>query len=201
MTVPRGTFGQPDLPVEAASTLARYADLVRRWSARLNLVSPGDLEQLESRHISDCLRLLPLARSLPPGPAIDVGSGAGLPGVVLAAADRSRPWRLLEPHQRRAAFLEELVRALELDAEVVVLRAEAAARRPDLAGGHVLATARAVAAPEDAFRMMKGLVCRDGVCAVMVGRGARIPAEAEVWNEGIAIIRSRTAPSNGRKRK
>lgn len=190
MTVPRGTFGAADIPAEAGTTLVRYADLVRRWSTRLNLVAPRDLEQLESRHISDCLRLLPLARSLPPGPAVDVGSGAGLPGVVLAVADRTREWRLLEPHHRRAAFLEEVVRVLQLDAEVVALRAEAAARRPDLAGGHVLATARAVAAPQGAFGMMKALVCPGGVSAVMVGRTAPIPAEAEVWKEGIAIIRN-----------
>jgi 16S rRNA (guanine527-N7)-methyltransferase len=189
MSVPRGTFGSADVSEDVATALSRYADLVRRWSERVNLVGPSDLDHFESRHIADCLRLLPLARALPPGPAIDVGSGAGLPGVVLAAADPARPWRLLEPHRRRAAFLEEVVRELELDAEVVALRAERAATRADLAAMHVLATARALAPPAAAFRMMEPLVAAHGVRAVMVGRSARIPSEAEFWSEGVAIIR------------
>src|SRR5918999_4554751 len=134
MSVPRGTFGPPAVSREAAATLARYADLVRRWSERVNLVGPSDLDHFESRHIADCLRLLPLARGLAPGPAIDVGSGAGLPGAVLAIAEPGRRWRLLEPQRRRAAFLEEVVRVLRLDAEVVVLSAEDAAVDADLAG-------------------------------------------------------------------
>jgi 16S rRNA (guanine527-N7)-methyltransferase len=196
MSVPRGTFG-PDVSRETAGALARYADLVRRWSDGLNLVGPRDLDHFESRHIADCLRLLPLARGLPPGPAIDVGSGAGLPGAVLAAADPGRRWRLLEPQRRRAAFLEEVVRVLALDAEVVLLSAEDAALRADLSAMHVLATARALATPATAFRMMEPLVAPCGVRAVMVGRGAEIPPEAEVWRKGIAIIRGEELRKKG----
>src|SRR5918999_97820 len=105
MGVPRGTLGvSPEL--EAA--LALYADLVRRWSGRVNLTSARDLTRFEQRHIADCLRIVSLVDSLPPGPGIDVGSGAGLPGVVLAlVGSRHRHWRLLEPSRKRAAFLEE----------------------------------------------------------------------------------------------
>jgi 16S rRNA (guanine527-N7)-methyltransferase len=191
MPVPRGTFDFGQLPEGVAEDLTRYADLVRHWSSRVNLVAPGDLEHLERRHISDCLRLLPLLEALPVGPAVDVGSGAGLPGVVLALADRGRHWRLLEPQRRRAAFLDEVVRALGLAAEVITLAAAAAAQRSDFHGVHVLATARALAPPANAFRLLEPLTAPTGVRVVMVGRRARIPAHAEEWTEGVAIIRGR----------
>ncbi|MGH2757021.1 MAG: RsmG family class I SAM-dependent methyltransferase, partial [Actinomycetota bacterium] len=64
--------------------LAAYAALVRTWANRLDLVAPGDLDRFEERHIADSLRLLPLLERLPEGPCVDVGSGAGLPGIPLA---------------------------------------------------------------------------------------------------------------------
>jgi 16S rRNA (guanine527-N7)-methyltransferase len=169
--------------------LQAFAAMVRAWSHRVNLVSPADLEHLESRHIADSLRLLPLVQSLPPGPAADVGSGAGLPGVVLSNAAPERHWRLVEPRRRRAAFLEEVVRSLEINARVVTLGAQAAARRPELASAHMLVTARALAPPAQAFSLLQPLVAPGGVCAVFAGEGTRIPAFAESWARGIAIVR------------
>jgi 16S rRNA (guanine527-N7)-methyltransferase len=197
MAVPRGTFAFTGVPQEVAGDLLRYAGLVRHWSSRVSLVAVRDLEHLERRHIADCLRLLPLARSLPGGPAVDVGSGAGLPGVVLAIADRTRRWRLIEPHRRRAAFLEEVVRALGLAAEVVALTAEVAAGDRRLRSSHALATARALAPPPHAFRLLEPLTASTGVRAVMVGRRARIPAQAEEWADGVAIIRGRPTSEIG----
>jgi 16S rRNA (guanine527-N7)-methyltransferase len=165
-----------------------FAQLVRRWAPRLDLVAPGDLERLEERHIKDSLRLLPLLQSLPPGPAVDVGSGAGLPGIPLAIADPGRHWRLIEPRARRASFLEEAVRTLALDAEVVTITAEAAAADPRLARTHVLATARALAPPAEAFELILPLVASGGRAVVFVGESARIPAEAGLWAPGIASI-------------
>jgi 16S rRNA (guanine527-N7)-methyltransferase len=169
--------------------LAVYAELVRRWSPRLDLVSPADLARLEERHLEDSLKALPLLEALPPGPAVDVGSGAGLPGIPLALADRSRVWRLLEPRTRRVAFLEECVRVLELDCEVLRLTAEEAALRPQLRAAHVCAVARALAPPERAFHLLRPLVRRDGVAAVFVSAASRVPAGAERVGEGLAIMR------------
>jgi 16S rRNA (guanine527-N7)-methyltransferase len=177
------------IPEHVAEALAVYADLVRRWSRTINLVSPDDLDRLESRHIADCLRAAPLVLAAPAGPALDVGAGAGLPGVVLAVAHPGRQWRLLEPNRRRVAFLEEAVRALSIDAEVLPLSAQQAARRSHLSGGHALATARAVAPPARAFSLLLPLVAAGGIAAVFVGERSVIPPEAEEWEPGIAIIR------------
>ena len=180
--------------------LAEYAALVRRWAPRLDLVSPGDLPRFEERHIADSLLALPVVNPLPPGPAADVGSGAGLPGVPLAISAHPRHWRLLEPRPRKAAFLEECVRVLELDCEVLTLTAQEAARRPALLGGHVCALARALAPPAVAFRLLLPLVRAGGVAGIFAFAGSRLPAEAERVSEGLAIIsrmeegRSRSGP-------
>ena len=169
--------------------LSHYTALVRRWSTRLDLVAPGDLERFEERHVRDSLRLRDLLDDLPEGPAVDVGSGAGLPGIPLAIAGPERPWRLLEPRQRRAAFLEEVVRELQLNCEVVPLRAQDAAADPRLAAAHVLATARALAVPAVALDLIQPLIGPGGVAAVFMGGDAKVPEHAVEWQPGIAILR------------
>ena len=152
-------------------------------------MAPGDLERLESRHVDDSLRLLPLLDEVSAGPCIDVGSGAGFPGIPLAIARPDRRWTLLEPRARRAAFLEEAIRELELAAGVVVARAEDAAEDPALAESFALATARALAPPTHAFALVRPFVAPGGAAAVFVGNADGIPSEAAVWREGVAIIR------------
>lgn len=177
---------------KAAGSFEHYAGLVRHWAPRLDLVSAADVDRFEKRHIEDSLRLLPLMQAQPPGPAIDVGSGAGLPGIPLAIADPNRPWRLLEPRAKRAAFLEEVVRELELDCEVLTTTAQVAARDPHLAGTHPFAASRALAPPAEAFDLLVPLVAPGGTAVVFIGSGAELPAKAELWAPGIArMARSR----------
>jgi 16S rRNA (guanine527-N7)-methyltransferase len=174
----------------ADAQLVRYCELVRRWSDRIDLVAEGDLGRFRIRHIDDSLRALPLLESLPPGPVIDVGSGAGLPGIPLAIRSPDRLVRLLEPRMKRAAFLEEVIRELDLSCEVVTLEAGIAAGRAELAHGHVLATARALAPPVRAFEMALPFVTRGGSAAVWHGPDAELPPIAEEWSRGIAIVRA-----------
>ena len=101
----------------ALDRLTRYAELLERWSGRHNLVRFSSREELVERHIVDALAAAPLLAG--GGRLLDVGSGAGLPGVPLLAV---RPaWRgvLLEPRQKRWAFLRTVVRELDLSAQVV----------------------------------------------------------------------------------
>ncbi|MDQ3767098.1 MAG: class I SAM-dependent methyltransferase [Actinomycetota bacterium] len=162
---------------------------MRKWGRRIDLVASGDLTRFADRHIADSLRALSLVKSLPHGPGIDVGSGAGLPGIPLAIADPSRPWRLLEPQAKRAAFLEEVVRTLNLNCEVVVRRAEEIAQDQAFLGAHPVVTLRAVAPPSAAFRLGLPLVSTGGAAVVFVGAAAEIPPEAEETEKGLAIVR------------
>lgn len=179
------------VPHESVRALEEFASILRRHAARVDLVSPRDLERLESRHIADSLKALPVVEEAPPGPAVDVGSGAGLPGIPLAIAS-GRKWRLLEPRRRRAAFLEEVVRELSLDCEVLTTTAEAAARDPALAGRHSVATARAVADPPASFPLLVPLLAVGGRALVWLGRGSEIPPETQEVAQGVAMM-ERTA--------
>lgn len=173
-----------------AEDLALYEQLVAEWAGKLNLVAPGDLEDFHRRHSADSLRLLPLLRQIPDGPLMDVGAGAGLPGVPLAVAERGRSWRFLEPRSRRAAFLDLVVRELELDAEVIAATAQEAGRDPRLAGAHALVTARALAPPVKALSLIRPLgLPGGGIGALFLGRRASVPPGAGLWREGIAIVR------------
>lgn len=157
----------------------RYAELVRAHSDKVDLVSPSDLDRFEERHIRDSLRALPWVRRCPPGPAVDVGSGAGLPGIPLAIADPDRSWLLLEPRQRRAAFLEEVVRDLDLtNVEVRAQTAEQATA--ELGPVHSVAIARALARPTAALEMLTSLVVPRGTVLLFVGREEPALKYAEV---------------------
>jgi 16S rRNA (guanine527-N7)-methyltransferase len=173
---------------EIEGKLDSYLALVARWAPLMDLVAPQDLPRFRERHIDDCLRLIPLSDAVGLGPAVDVGSGAGLPGVVMAVSRPQRVWRLLEPRSKRAAFLEEVARDLELDnVEVLALSAQQAAADPGLRGAHQLAVARALAPPERSFDWLRPLVAPGGIAAVFVGKTGKRPQGAEEWAPGIIV--------------
>ncbi len=101
--------------------LAAFACLLESWSRRHNLVSFASREELVDRHIRDALAgesMLPAA----PGRLLDVGSGAGFPGVPLLIARRDWQGTLLEPRRKRWTFLRHLIRELGLPAEATCAR-------------------------------------------------------------------------------
>jgi 16S rRNA (guanine527-N7)-methyltransferase len=132
----RTVFGK-HLPLAEA-----YAQLLITEGVVRGLVGPREAPRVWDRHLLNCgvlSEMIPIGASL-----LDVGSGAGLPGIVLAVARPDLTITLVEPLARRAAFLSEAVTTLGLDAAVMVVRA----RAEDLAGGPTAAevvTARAVA--------------------------------------------------------
>lgn len=97
--------------------LEAFTSLVRRWSSTINLVGRADLIALEHRHLDDCLQLVPLLPSDPEATGIDLGSGAGFPGLVIAIVTGMR-FSLIEADKRKAAFLREAAR--HIDAPVTV---------------------------------------------------------------------------------
>jgi 16S rRNA (guanine527-N7)-methyltransferase len=105
---------------DGLARLVRYCELLERWSQTHNLVRYRDRGELVERHIEDALAAREVLGRR--GVLLDVGSGAGLPGVPLLAVLSG--WRgvLLEPRQKRWTFLRLVVRELGLDAEVVAAR-------------------------------------------------------------------------------
>jgi 16S rRNA (guanine527-N7)-methyltransferase len=122
-----------------ATRLATYGAIVLDANRRLNLTGAKDGTAFAA-HLLDALTL----RGDVAAPLIDVGSGNGLPGIPLAVATGARV-TLLEPIKKRAAFLRQALALLALDGDVLVARAEEAARDPSYRERFRTATARAVA--------------------------------------------------------
>lgn len=96
---------------ETEMRLDRYIDLLRQWQAKTNLVAPSTLPNLWTRHVADSLQLLSLAPTARRW--VDLGSGGGFPGIVLACALAETPdatVHLIERNAKKAAFLREALR-------------------------------------------------------------------------------------------
>lgn len=120
--------------------LKRFVDLIKAASRTQNLVAASTLEDIWNRHILDSAQLV---RFMPCSSAslIDIGSGAGLPGMVIAALSESAVVTLVEPRRLRATFLEETIGALSMAGRVSVQQA----RVEKVQGQFDMITARAVA--------------------------------------------------------
>ncbi|MGE0847062.1 MAG: 16S rRNA (guanine(527)-N(7))-methyltransferase RsmG [Flavobacteriaceae bacterium] len=117
--------GLADVSRETEAKLDRLAALVGQWQRVQNLVAPSTLPHLWTRHIADSAQLHPLLDAA--SPVVDLGSGAGFPGLVLAIlGDGRRRVTLIEANGRKAAFLREAARQLNLAADVRNMRIEAA---------------------------------------------------------------------------
>lgn len=114
---------------ETEERLAIYADLVRKWQSSINLISPKTLPDLWTRHILDSLQLFALRRE--PAVWMDMGSGAGFPGLVTAIclAEAGEGWvHLVESNNKKAAFLRQAISKTGARASVMPVRIDAAAR-------------------------------------------------------------------------
>ena len=148
--VSRETSGPPpDLPtwlVERADLLSTYADLLASAGVERGLIGPREVPRLWERHLLNCAVVAdPAVNLVPSGCTVgDVGSGAGLPGLVWAIARPDISVVLIEPLLRRTTFLQETVEALGLTSQVVVWRGRAEAGSDTVPSADVV-TARAVA--------------------------------------------------------
>jgi 16S rRNA (guanine527-N7)-methyltransferase len=143
----------------------RYADLLCTEGVVRGVIGPHESARIWSRHL---LNSAALSALVPIGArVIDVGSGAGLPGVPLALARPDLVVTLVEPLARRVAFLTEVVEALDVDVTVVRARAQELAR-----GEHDVVVARAVAPLDRLARMTVPLLREGGVLLAVKGESA-----------------------------
>nr|WP_249120667.1 16S rRNA (guanine(527)-N(7))-methyltransferase RsmG [Plastoroseomonas hellenica] len=168
-----------------------FRDLLLTWNARINLIAPADVAQVEQRHIADSLQLLPLLPEA--GPMGDLGSGGGLPALVLAAAEPDREWHLVESDRRKCAFLIEAARAMDLPAiRIHASRIEDAAL-PPLSG----LTARALAPLAKLLPHAARLLAPGGIAIFPKGRNAEAELTEAIrdWTMTIERHPSRTDPT------
>jgi 16S rRNA (guanine527-N7)-methyltransferase len=179
----------PAPPADALPALRAFAELLLRWNASVNLIGRGEVRHLWTRHIADSLQLGRVC-ALPPH-AIDLGSGAGFPGLVLAIAYGIHV-DLIEQDQRKAAFLREAVR---------ITGARATVHAADIAHAAVspapLVTARALAPLPKLLEFAERLLTPDGACLFLKGRGvaAELAEAQRSWRMQVQHYRSETDPA------
>lgn len=156
---------QRDVPRETLERLEAYAAMLREESKRQNLVSAATLESLWERHILDSAQLVRFEPYTGASWA-DIGSGAGLPGIVVACLVDG-PVTLIEPRRLRAEFLHKVCESLRLDAKLVVGKAERAEGKYDVI------TARAVARMRQLLEISSHLSTRKSRWVLPKGRSAR----------------------------
>lgn len=148
-----------------------FTDALAREGEERGLIGPLELPRLWTRHILNSVIAAPLFH----GSVADIGSGAGLPGLVLAIARPDVQWTLIEPMERRITWLDEQVSALGLT-NVDVVRARAEDVRP--ADGFDVVTARAVSALRTLIPLTAPLVRDGGELTLFKGVNAANEIEA-----------------------
>ena len=165
---------------EQRAAIALFLDELAHWNARINLTSvPAD--QGWRRHIDESVQLLEAADPPPDAAIIDVGSGAGIPGLVMAILRRDLRMTLLEADARKAAFLDHVTGRLEMTGVTVArLRAEDAGHDPGLREAFDLAVSRAAAEPPALCELALPLVRVGGrLCALVTAAAAAATACAQ----------------------
>ena len=137
-------IGLPELDDEALNRLFVYFKELKRWSKKINLIAKKAMDrEILEKHFLDSLTLLPLLDGENPH-LLDIGTGAGFPGLVCKAAKPELQLTLVEPRQKRVAFLSHITRTLQLeDVSILDCRAEDEAMLPT-EGGFSHITSRAV---------------------------------------------------------
>jgi len=189
---PLGPEGFAEFVPVSRETLARleaYAELLTRWSARINLVGRDTIADLWRRHILDSAQLWAFvperARNM-----IDLGSGAGFPGLVLAILG-VRGVELVDADSRKCAFLREAVRITETDATIRPCRIEVVPRHPV-----DIVTARACAPLDRLLGLAEPFHAPGSECLFL--KGERVEEELTLarkhWTMTVSTCQSRSDP-------
>jgi 16S rRNA (guanine527-N7)-methyltransferase len=158
----------PHLSEATTAALETYLDELASWSAHLNLTTVPR-EQMWSRHVVEVLELLEVAAPAQGARVVDIGSGGGVPGVVMAILRPDLRVTMLESDVRKSGFLIHVAGLLGLrGVEVDTIRAEDAGRRPGSRETFDLATSRAAAPPDVLIELALPLLRIGGsLCALV----------------------------------
>ncbi len=186
-------LGLPLGAEEYERLLVYYAELAK-WSRRINLIARDTPErQIIENHFLDSLTLLPLLQEQESDSVhlLDVGTGAGFPGLVLATVMPEGRFTLVEPRQKRVTFLRHLIRTLQLtNTEVVADRIE-----PHTAawqGRFSYITSRAVAEPLVFLPLIRPLATPETRVILMLARTEMLTGIEQIPSGGWRIIETRT---------
>ncbi|MFZ5691371.1 MAG: 16S rRNA (guanine(527)-N(7))-methyltransferase RsmG [Pseudomonadota bacterium] len=182
-----------EISPEVLDRLDRFVALLLQWQAITNLVAPSTLSELWTRHVADSLQLLPLAPDATHW--VDLGSGGGFPGLVIACAIADRPGaivHLVESNLKKAAFLREAVRLTGAPAKVHAVRIEDFVDH--FAEPVEIVTARALATLENLIESAYPLLKRGAQALFLKGRDIEVEltAASKCWTIDAELIPSAT---------
>ena len=156
--------------------IQRYAELLKGAGIERGLIGPKEGDRIWERHIANCI---PITTILPENVRlVDIGSGAGLPGIVIALARPDLKVTLVEPLQRRVDFLNEVVAELGIPVEVIRGRAERVKKQ------FKIVTARAVAPLEKLINISWHMIPKGGSLMAMKGESAAEEMAATTLKKG-----------------
>ena len=153
-----------------------YAQILKTTGIERGLIGPKEGDRIWQRHIANCL---PITTLIPQGVRVaDIGSGAGLPGIVIALARPDLKVSLIEPLQRRVDFLNEVISELHLPVEVIRGRAEIVKKQFEAV------TARAVAPLEKLMQISWQMIPRGGCLLAIKGEQAEVELSTTKLKKG-----------------
>lgn len=178
---------------ETFDKLAAFAELVRKWNPKINLVSKNSLDDLWQRHILDSVQVFELAEG--EGHWVDLGSGGGFPGIVVAILNQEEQnfqVTMVESDQRKCAFLRTAIRELGLTALVKTERIE----QLDGLGADIL-SARALADLTQLLDFTELHLNSDGTALFPKGQNWRSEDSdaKQVWAYALEAVESKTNPT------
>jgi len=196
-----------DVSRETLARLDRFVDLLLTWQRRINLIAPSTIPSLWTRHVADSLQLIQLAEASPPHPSpparedkaicplpcagegraggvwLDLGSGGGFPGIVIACALADVPGaqiHMIESNMKKASFLREAVR--ETKAPGIVHAARIETLVPALGGAADYLTARALAPLPDLLEMVAPFLKKGAKALLLKGQDLDIELTSATRN-------------------
>ena len=161
---------------ENQGKIQAFATLLKTTGIEHGLIGPKEGVRIWQRHIANCI---PITTIIPNGVRLaDIGSGAGLPGVVIALARPDLKVTLVEPLQRRVDFLTEVVAKLDIPVEVIRGRAEIVKKQFEVV------TARAVAPLEKLIQISWHMIPKGGQLLAIKGEGAQAELDITKLKKG-----------------
>ena len=173
---------------ETMRAVDRYVELLVQWNPKINLVAPNTIPEVWTRHVLDSLQITHLGEES--SKWVDIGSGGGFPGLIVACMYPDKDLVLVESDTRKCLFMRTVIRECKLSARVMNHRIEEL--EPQSAD---VVSARALASLPSLFTLAKPHLSSEGQCLFMKGANRKLEVEAarKDWTFDVEEVQSLTS--------